>query len=144
MFLCPLLQRGRSNFFFAFYQEFHVAGKFVTVHKVFKSLDVHKRLSFIVVGTACINGSVSYFRFKRRRIPQVYRIFRLHIVVSVHQDGGFLRINDFFCIDHRMTGRRVYFCIIGPRFCQKLCILQRTSLHIFCMFLLRTYRGNTQ
>ncbi len=52
-----------------------------------KSLDVHEQLTLVIVGSATPDGIVVDYRLKGVGLPFLQRFGRLHIVVSVHQNG---------------------------------------------------------
>ena len=52
----------------------------------FDRLEVHEDLALVVGGAARVDLAVADRRLERRRLPQLERIDRLHVVVAVEQD----------------------------------------------------------
>ena len=82
--------RFAADFFFAFENDLDVDRQLaaVALHQRFERLDFHPELALVVDRAAGIDVVVALGGLKRRRMPLVHRVGRLHIVVRVHQHGG--------------------------------------------------------
>ena len=106
------VERGRSDFLFTFQNELHVVAQQAVRHQELKGFELHKALSFIIVGTACIDASVAHFGFKGLRSPLFERCHGHHVVVAVHQHGRCVIVHFLFGKDQRITLRRHHFGVI--------------------------------
>ena len=101
-----------ADFFFALDHKMHVHRQFaLLLDRLLKAENVRKDLAFVVRCTTRKNVAILQNRLKRRRIPKLQRIWRLHIVMSVDQNGSppgpmlIARPND------RMTRRGNQLCL---------------------------------
>ena len=110
-----------TYFFFAFNHEFHVTIQRICSHHIFKGFYVHEKLPFVITCSSGKNSSVrmliGFFnhRFKRWRGPQVKRVWRLNIVMSINQNSGVIWVDQLFTIDNWMSWGLVYGCGIAAR-----------------------------
>ena len=79
-----------------FNHKFDIAGQFLLSHHILEGFHMHVKLPFVICCTTRINFSVAYGRLERRGIPKLQGIGRLHIVMSIHQYGGQIGVNQFF------------------------------------------------
>jgi hypothetical protein len=68
----------------------------------FHRLDLRENLPLHVRSAPRIDVIPADRRLERTRLPLVQRIHRLHVVVTVHQHGGFVRRAPPFGVHHRM------------------------------------------
>ena len=61
--------------------------KLTGAYQELERLDVHEQLTLIIIGSAAPDGIVMNYRLKGVGLPFLQRFGRLHIVVSVHQNG---------------------------------------------------------
>ena len=73
-------------------------------------------------------------------MPELYRIHRLHIIVSVHKNGRERRIDDFLAENYRMPIRRIYGSLVCSSLKQQFHKPVCTTLHIRFMLLQRADR----
>ena len=75
---------------------------------------MHKKLPLVITCSSGKNSSVrmliGFFnhRFKRRRGPQIKRVWRLNIVMSINQNSGVIWVDQLFTIDNGMSWGLVY------------------------------------
>ena len=93
-----------ADFLFALDHELHVHGQAaVLLHVRFDRLEVHEHLPLVVGRAARVDLAVANRRLEGRRLPQIQRIDRLHVVVPVEQDGGRLGRAEPVAIDDRIA-----------------------------------------
>ena len=104
-------------------------------HLVLKSLQVHEQLPLVVIGTAGIDGFLPGSRIlgdnglKRVCTPLLQRLRRLHVIVSVNQDG--LRGADVLIAeDYGVTGRLVDGGLVCARLLKQFHKTVGTAAHI--------------
>ena len=78
--------------------------------RLLNAKNVRKNLAFVIGCAACKNVAVLQNRFERRRIPKPQRIGRLHIVMSVDQNGAVFGSILIARPNDGMTTRRNKFC----------------------------------
>ncbi len=66
---------------------------------------MHVDLSLVVLRAPRIHAAVAHVGLERRRRPQLLRIRRLHVVVSVNENGGTLNVRPMLGVDHRVAVR---------------------------------------
>ena len=121
MCIQKISQRVTSHFFFTFNHKFHVTIQRICSDHIFKGFYVHKKLPFVITGSSGKNRSVrmliGFFnhRFKWRRGPQIKRIWRLNIVMSIDQNSGVIWVDQLFTIDNGMSWSWVNGCGIAAR-----------------------------
>src|SRR5581483_1795232 len=93
---------------------------------------------------ARIQISVAHLRLKRRRLPQLQRIRRLHIVVPVTQHRRLARRMHPVGINQRMFRRRNDLDILQPRRLQAVRDKLRRALHVRLVFRKSADRRNTE
>jgi hypothetical protein len=78
------LQIGTANLFLTLHQKLHPAGQ-ASRHRAHRPHrgDPRDQLSLVVRDTARVEPAVAHLRIKRRRIPQIQWLRRLHIIVVV-------------------------------------------------------------
>src|SRR5690606_35961478 len=100
---------------------------------------MHVKLPLVVGSSSGIYFSVSYRRLKRWGIPQLQRVGRLYIIVSVYQNGGKGSIDGFLTVYDRVPRRRANLYVIGTGFFQlignKICCFY----DVFFVFGIGTY-----
>ncbi len=74
-------------------------------HVRFDRLEVHEHLPLVVGRPARINLVLAHGGFEGRRLPQVDRIHRLHVVVTVEEDRRRARRVQPFTVDDRIAWR---------------------------------------
>ena len=88
--LCALTKSSRlrgADFLFAFEDDLDVDRQPAVLLQVrLDRLEVHEHLALVVGRAARVDLAVADRRLERRRLPQVERIDRLHVVVAVEQD----------------------------------------------------------
>ena len=86
--LDEVVQVGAADFFFAFEDQLDVHRQAAVLLQVrFDGLEVHEHLALVVGRAARVDLAVADRRLERRRLPQVERIDRLHVVVAVEENG---------------------------------------------------------
>ena len=115
----------------------------LTYHE-FKSLDMHEQLTFVIICTSGIDSTIPDFRLERIRMPQIDRIYRLDIIMTIDKHGRQRRIHHLLAEDHRMTGSRIYGSLISTRLHKKFHKSFGTTLHIRLMLLKRAHRRNSE
>jgi hypothetical protein len=73
----------------------------------FERFDVQEKLTFVVNRAACEDFSIPYRRLECRRGPQIERLRRLDIVVTVDDDRRSAGCFSPFADHYRMAGGRV-------------------------------------
>ena len=82
-----IAQVSAPDLFFAFDDEVQVNGEVaIFFQRLLDAQDVRQNLSFVIGGPARKNVAVLQDRLKRRRIPKLERVGRLHIIVPVDHD----------------------------------------------------------
>ena len=95
-----------ADFLFALDHELHVHGQAaVLFHVRFDRLEVHEHLALVVGRAARVDLAVADRRLEGRRLPQVERIDRLHVVVPVKQNRRRLRRAEPVAVDDRIARR---------------------------------------
>ena len=93
-----------AHFFFALDQELHVDRQPpVLLQQAFHGFDQDVGLPFVVGRSARIDVVVANVGLKRRRLPFVQRIGRLHIVMPVEQHGRLARRAQPFGVHQRIA-----------------------------------------
>ena len=97
-------QIAAADFFFALDHEMQVDRQIaVLLERFLDPENVRENLPFVVGRAARKNVAVFQHRIERRRIPQIERIGRLHIVMSVNHDGAAPGLMFVLRPDHRMA-----------------------------------------
>ena len=107
--------------------------EFAFPYKEFKSLDVHKKLSLVIIGTTGIDGAITDFRFERIRFPKFKRLYRLHVIVAIYKNCLEGRIYDAASENNRMTFSRTHLSTVSTRLQQQLAKPFSTPEHIRAM-----------
>ena len=84
MFPTKFRKIRRTDLFFTLDHEFHVTIQFPGFYQIFKSFRVHESLTFIIVSTTSPNLTVFYNRFERLGFPQINRVYRHHVHVTIY------------------------------------------------------------
>ena len=88
--MCALTKLSRlrgADFLFAFEDDLDVHRQAAVLLQVrLDRLEVHEDLALVVGRAARVDLAVAHRRLERRRLPQVERIDRLHVVVAVEED----------------------------------------------------------
>ena len=108
------VERGRADFLFPFQDELHVVAQQAVRHQVFKGFELHETLSFVVVGTACIDASVAHFGFKGLRSPLFERCHGHHVVVAVDEHRGRSVAHMFLGKHERVAVAGHHLGLVGP------------------------------
>jgi hypothetical protein len=85
---------GGAHLFLALDHHLHVAGQVPGVQHGLQGFHVHVELALVVGAATGVDHAVLHHGFKRRAVPEVHWVGRLHIVVAVHQHRGFGRVRD--------------------------------------------------
>src|SRR5262245_55630129 len=85
---------------------------------------MHIKLPFVITASPGKDFSVLDYRIEWPAMPELKWIGRLNVVVPINKNCRFLRINDLFAIDDRVTFGLIYFCFVNPG-------IQQTLLHRF-------------
>ena len=95
-----------ADFLFAFEDDLDVHRQAAVLLQVrLDRLEVHEDLSLVVGRAAGVDLAVANRRFERRRLPQLERVHRLHVVVAVEEDRRRARGAEPVAVDHRIAGR---------------------------------------
>ena len=78
----------------------------VLLDRLLNAENVRKNLALVIGRAAGKNVAVFQNRLERRRIPELERIGRLHIVMAVDHDRAAARLMFVFRPDDRMSRRR--------------------------------------
>ena len=85
--LDEVVEVRRADFFLAFEDDLHVDRQLAGLLQVrLDGLEVHEHLALVVGRSARVDLAVADGRLKGRRLPQLDRIDRLHVVVAVEKD----------------------------------------------------------
>ena len=88
MGLDEVVEVGGPDFLLAFEDDLHVDRELPGLLQVrLDGLEVHEDLALVVGRAARVDLAVANGGFKRRRLPQLERVDRLHVVVAVEEDG---------------------------------------------------------
>ena len=74
------------------------------LHDCLDRLEVHEDLALVVCSATGVNLAFPDRRLKRRRLPEVEWIDRLHVVVPVKENSRRARCAKPVAIDHRVAG----------------------------------------
>ena len=123
--------------------------KFAATKEIFKSLDVHKELTFVIVGSTGIDGLLTGrvlfdHRFERIRVPLFKRLRRLHVIVAINHHSLPLRVDDLLAEHHRITLARIDSGLVGPSLQKQLLQPLGATFHILLVVLLRADGRNPQ
>ena len=110
--------------------------------EIFKCLQVHESLAFIIIRTASPDGSVMDFRLERVRVPFFQRLCRLNVIMPVDEDGLECRVNDLLSENHRIAGCREYSRFVRSGFFQKFHVAFSTSGHVLLVLRFCAYGWN--
>ena len=106
MALDEVVEVGRADFLFAFQDDPEVHRQPAVLLQVrFDGLEVHEDLALVVGGPARVDLAIAHRRFEGRRLPEIQRIDRLHVVVTVEEDGRRSLGAEPVAVDHRIPGR---------------------------------------
>ena len=95
-----------ADFLLALDDELHVHRQASVLLQVrFDRLEVHEHLALVVGGAARVDLAVADRRLERRRLPEIQRIDRLHVVVAVEQNRRRTRRAEPVAVHHRIAGR---------------------------------------
>ena len=87
MGLDEVVEIGGADFLLALEDDADVDRQAAVLLQVrFDGLEVHEDLALVVGGAARVDLAVADRRLERRRLPQLDRIDRLHVVVAVEED----------------------------------------------------------
>ena len=87
MFTAEGLQVSRTDFFFTFEDELHVAVHKTKGKRRLEALDLDHRLALVVVGATCPDVTVTYFWFEWFALPEVKWLGGHHVVVTIDEKG---------------------------------------------------------
>ena len=139
-----IAETDRADLLFSFEDKLKVAVQNPRLQSRLKPFNLNHRLPLIIVGTTCIDPSVAYLGFERVALPQLQRLGRHHIVMSVHEHRRRRSRNDTLGIHHRIASCRHHFRTRRPRSEQQLFPPLGTLDHVRLMLALRTHRRDTQ
>src|SRR5579859_4135597 len=96
-----------AGLFFTLDEHTDVDGKSAVAgaHERFEGLDDAVHLAFIVYGAARVDIVVAHSWLKRVALPQLNGIYRLDIVVAIHEHGGSVWRFQPFAVNERMAAR---------------------------------------
>ncbi len=138
-------QADAANFFFAFDQDLNVDGKFAAqLMERFERLQVDMNLALVVGGAAAKDISVANFRLESGRGPELQRLGRLDVVVSVEENGGFARSFEGFGIDEGVKTGGNDFDGFEARVAQTVGDPFGSAVDIRFMFALGADRGDAE
>ena len=149
MFLDPSRKGRAADLLLALEDELHVMAKFAATKEIFKSLDVHKELTFVIVGSTGIDGLLTGrvlldHRLERIRVPLFKRLRRLHVIVAINHHSLPLRVDDLLAEHHRITLARIDSGLVGPSLQKQLLQPLGATFHILLVVLLRADGRNPQ
>jgi len=78
----------RTDFFFPFEDELHVAVHESESKRRLEALDLDHRLALVVVSTTCPDVTVTHFGFEGFALPKVKRFGGHHVIVTVDEKRG--------------------------------------------------------
>ena len=140
----PSGDAARTDLLFAFDHKFHIARERAGLQHGFQRLDMHIKLSLVVVGAARPDPAVADDRFERIGLPPVGRIDRHHVVMAVDQHGLSRRIDDFLGVNDRISFSGHHFGAVGSGTHQQSGQQFGTTHHVGRMHALRTDGRNPQ
>ena len=74
---------------------------------------MHIHLAFVVAGSASVDALILDDRLERRRRPQLQRVGRLHVVVTVYEYGRLARVDNLVAIHDGVAVCLTDFDIVG-------------------------------
>ena len=105
-----------ADFFFAFNDEMQIHRQIALLLERFLNAEnVREDLALVVRRTARKDVAIFQDRLERRRFPQLERIGRLHIVVTVNQNGAPAFLMFVLRPNNRMTRSRNQASLRGRR-----------------------------
>ena len=113
-------------------------------HHELEGLDVHEKLSLVVIRSTRIDCPVTDFRLERIGVPQFDRIHRLDIIMAVNEYGRKRRIHCLLSEYYRMAGSRIDGSLVCASFFQELHQSLRTAQHVRLVLLKRADRRNPE
>ena len=137
-------QTGRPYLLFPFEDELHVVTQFARTHHIFESLQLHHALPLVVVSAAGIDPPVAHFWLEGRAGPQVQRVGRHDVVMTVDQHRRGIVCHALFGIHQRISGRRHQPRLVGPRFQQQRAPALGAGHHVGLVRRVGTDAGNAQ
>ena len=87
MILCPRSKRRTSDLLLAFKDKLYIMLESSLTHHELKGLDMHEKLSLVIVCSTGIDRSIADLRLKRIRVPEFDRVYRLHVIMAVNEHG---------------------------------------------------------
>ena len=101
-----IVEVDAAHLFFAFEEELDVHRQAAVLFQMrLDGLEVHEHLALVVGRAARVELAVADGGLERRRLPQVERIHRLHVVVPVEEDGRRARRAQPVAVDDRVARR---------------------------------------
>ena len=95
-----------ADLLFSLENELHVHRQPAVLLQVrFDCLQMHEDLAFVVGRAASVDFAVAHGPLKRRRLPKVERIHRLHIVMAVEENGRCARCAEPVAVHNRIAWR---------------------------------------
>ena len=139
------LQVDASDFFLTFEAQLHVHRHPETaLDSGLERLDVHQDLALVVVRAACVDAAVLVRRLERRRVPELLRVYRLNVVVSIDQHGRRVGIHDLVCHHERISFRRDDLDVVHPRLADDIGQPLGAAAHVGGVSLLGAHAGNAK
>ena len=86
MFTAEGFQVGRTDFFFTFEDELHVAVHESKGKRRLEALDLDHRLALVVVSATGPDVTVTHFWFERFALPEVKWFGGHHVVVAIDEE----------------------------------------------------------
>ena len=107
------LEVRRPDLFFAFDQNLEVDRQRAAHAQVrLDRSEVHQHLAFVVDRAATENLAVAHFSLEGRRVPELERVGRLHVVVAVDQHGRLSRSAEPLGVRDRIAVRFQDLCML--------------------------------
>ena len=116
--LAEAVERRRANLLLALKHKLDIAREGVGGAHRLERLDVHKRLTFVVISTTRVDAVVDDGRLERLSSPLLTRIYRHNIVVTIDQYGLGIGRDNLLGIDYRIALGRDNLGGVGSCFCE--------------------------
>ena len=108
----------------------------------FDAFQMNEHLPLVVGRSASVQSVVANRGFERRRCPELERLHRLHVVMTVDEYRGLARSAEPLTIDDRMPGGGKQLDILQSDRAHVVSNPLRASLHVLCVLGIGADAGN--
>src|SRR5712691_10325208 len=129
-----VLNRLAASLFLAFNEHTYVEWQCaIDRHEGFQCLEYQHGLALVVAGPTAVDVVATDRWLKRGRIPQINRINRLHVVVSINKYRRLAACLEPIAIHERMTLCRDHLNVLKTDVFQLVSSVLRSTANITCM-----------